>query len=118
MSRRTRPQSSSLRSPAGSKASLEAAEGEAARAYTTAPITRFEDPTPQLREIEKRFVRYERDDGVPLSFQLYLPPGYEEGTKLPTVLYAYPLEYSDASTAGQMSGSNQRSTLPFKRINA
>jgi len=87
---------------------IEAAEGEATRALTRVPITRFEDPTPQLREIEKRIVRYEREDGVPLSFHLHLPPGYEEGTPLPTVLYAYPLEYSGATTAGQVRGSAQR----------
>jgi dipeptidyl aminopeptidase/acylaminoacyl peptidase len=91
---------------------IEAAEGEATRALTRKPITRFEDPTPQLREVEKRLVRYEREDGVPLSFQLHLPPGYQEGTRLPTVLYAYPLEYSDPSTAGQVRGSTQR----FSRI--
>ncbi|MBD1874842.1 S9 family peptidase [Nodosilinea sp. FACHB-131] len=87
---------------------IEAAEGEATRALTRQPITQFEDPTPQLRAIEKRIVRYERNDGVPLSFHLYLPPGYQEGTPLPTVLYAYPLEYSGAATAGQVSGSAQR----------
>jgi len=87
---------------------VDAPEGEAAREHTREPITRFEDPTPQLREIEKRIVRYEREDGVPLSFHLYLPPGYEEGTRLPTVLYAYPLEYSGAEVAGQVQGSAQR----------
>jgi len=87
---------------------IEGAEGEATRALSREPITRFEDPTPRLREIEKRIVRYEREDGVPLSFQLHLPPGYEEGTQLPTVLYAYPLEYSGATTAGQVRGSAQR----------
>ena len=87
---------------------IKADEGEATRAVTMKPITRFEDPAPQLREIEKRLVRYERADGVPLSFHLHLPPGYKEGTRLPTVLYAYPLEYSGASTAGQVSGSTQR----------
>ena len=91
---------------------VKAPEGEATRAYTKQPITRFEDPTPQLRQIEKRLVRYERADGVPLSFELQLPPGYQEGTRLPTVLYAYPLEYSDPSTAGQVRGSTQR----FSRI--
>jgi dipeptidyl aminopeptidase/acylaminoacyl peptidase len=79
---------------------------------TREPITHFEDPTPQLRQIKRRLVRYEREDGVPLSFQLYLPPGYQEGTRLPTVLDAYPLEYSDPSTAGQVRGSAQR----FNRI--
>jgi dipeptidyl aminopeptidase/acylaminoacyl peptidase len=91
---------------------IEAAEGEATRILTRRPITHFEDPTPQLREIKKRLVRYQREDGVPLSFQLHLPPGYEEGTALPTVLYAYPLEYSGATTAGQVRGSTQR----FMRI--
>ena len=87
---------------------IKAAEGEATRKITRVPITQFEDPTPQLREIEKRIVRYEREDGVPLSFQLHLPPGYKEGTPLPTVLYAYPLEYSGSTTAGQVRGSAQR----------
>ena len=90
----------------------EAAKGEAGRALSRQPITRFKDPSPQLRQIEKRLVRYARADGVPLSFQLHLPPGYREGTRLPTVLYAYPLEYSDPSTAGQVSGSTRR----FSRI--
>jgi len=85
----------------------DAEEGEAARIWARAPITRFEDPTPQLRQIQKRLVSYERDDGVPLSFQLYLPPGHTEGERLPTVVYAYPLEYSDASTAGQVLGSTR-----------
>ncbi|MEM9005338.1 MAG: prolyl oligopeptidase family serine peptidase [Cyanobacteria bacterium P01_F01_bin.86] len=87
---------------------IEAAEGEATRILTRKPITHFEDPTPQLRAIAKRIVRYKRKDGVPLSFHLYLPPGYKEGTPLPTVLYAYPLEYSSAETAGQVRGSTQR----------
>lgn len=87
---------------------IEAAEGEAQRELARRPITTFADPTPQLRDIEKRIVKYQRDDGVELSFELNLPPGYEEGTRLPTVLYAYPLEYSGASTAGQVRGSAQR----------
>ncbi|MGF1496770.1 MAG: alpha/beta hydrolase family protein [Elainellaceae cyanobacterium] len=86
---------------------IAASEGEATRALICEPITHFDDPTPQLRQIDKRIVRYEREDGVPLSFHLYLPPGYQEGTPLPTVLYAYPLEYSSAATAGQVSGSPQ-----------
>ncbi|MGF1461288.1 MAG: alpha/beta hydrolase family protein [Leptolyngbyaceae cyanobacterium] len=72
------------------------------------PITQFTDPTPQLRQIQKRIVRYERADGVPLSFHLYVPPDYEPGKPLPTVLYAYPLEYSDGAIAGQVSGSDRR----------
>lgn len=73
-------------------------------------ITQFTDPTPQLRSIKKQLVTYNRPDGVQLSFTLYLPPNYKEGTRLPTVVWAYPLEYNDADTAGQISGSTKRFT--------
>jgi dipeptidyl aminopeptidase/acylaminoacyl peptidase len=74
------------------------------------PLTRIADPTPQVRGIRKQIVNYRREDGVPLSFTLYLPPNYKEGTRLPTLLWAYPLEYNDAGTAGQVSGSTDRFT--------
>lgn len=87
---------------------LKAAEGEATRQLKRKAVTQFEDPTPELRQIKKQMVHYEREDGVPLSFQLLLPPGYQEGTAMPTVVYAYPLEYASASTAGQVRGSTRR----------
>lgn len=87
---------------------IKASPGEGSRALARRPITRFADPVPQLRRIEKRLVRYQRRDGVPLSFRLLLPPGYKKGERLPTVLYAYPMEYSGAATAGQVSGSTRR----------
>ncbi len=74
-------------------------------------LTSFADPAPQLRRIQRRLVTYKRNDGVQLSFQLYLPPDYKEGTRLPTVVWAYPLEYADADTAGQIGGSTQRFTV-------
>lgn len=74
------------------------------------PITKFSDPTPQLRGITKQLVRHKRADGVDLSFTLYLPPGYKEGTRLPAVVWAYPLEFTDNATAGQVSGSANRFT--------
>ncbi len=73
-------------------------------------LTQFADPTPQLRGIKKQLVTYKRADGVQCSFTLYLPPNYKEGTRLPTVVWAYPLEFNDASTAGQITGSTQRAT--------
>ena len=73
-------------------------------------VTDFKDPTPQLRGIQKQRVSYKRADGVDLSFTLYTPPGYKPGTPLPTVVWAYPLEFTDASVAGQVSGSTNRFT--------
>jgi len=74
-------------------------------------LTKYADPAPRLRAIRKQLVTYKRADGVQLSFTLYLPPDYKEGTRLPTAVWAYPYEYVDADTAGQVSGSTQRFTL-------
>lgn len=73
-------------------------------------LTHFADPQPSIRAIHKELVRYKRPDGVQLSFTLYLPPDYKEGTRLPTVIWAYPYEYNDADTASQVSGSTKRFT--------
>jgi dipeptidyl aminopeptidase/acylaminoacyl peptidase len=84
--------------------------GQICTALANRQLTEFKDPTPQLRGITKKLVKYKRADGVDLSFTLYLPPNYKEGTRLPTVVWAYPLEFTDASTAGQVSGSTNRFT--------
>ena len=68
-------------------------------------LTDFRDPAPQLTGLKKELIKYKRNDGVPLSGTLYLPPGYKEGTRLPLIIWAYPLEYSDAATAGQVRSS-------------
>ncbi|MEO1028446.1 MAG: prolyl oligopeptidase family serine peptidase [Pseudomonadota bacterium] len=73
-------------------------------------VTDFADPHPELTGIKKELVKYEREDGVPLSATLYLPADYEEGDKLPVVVWAYPLEYNDAATAGQVRTSPYRFT--------
>jgi dipeptidyl aminopeptidase/acylaminoacyl peptidase len=64
-------------------------------------ITEFSDPTPALRAIRKELVHYRRADGVELSGTLYLPPG-REGQRLPLVIWAYPRDYVDPDTAGQV----------------
>lgn len=83
--------------------------GEAAYRSESRQLTRIQDPTPQLRQISKRLVSYQRPDGVNLSFKLYLPPGYKEG-RLPTILWAYPLDYTDPAVAGQVVSSTQEFT--------
>jgi len=73
-------------------------------------ITNVPDPAPEFRRVKKELVTYQREDGVPLSFTLYLPSGYTPGKPLPTVVWAYPREFTDASTAGQVRGSKHRFT--------
>lgn len=74
-------------------------------------LTVFPDPAPQLTAVKKQLIKYKRDDGVELSGTLYLPPGYKEGERLPVVVWAYPMEYNDPATAGQVRGSPHRFTF-------
>ena len=74
------------------------------------PLTDFPDLMPQLRGIRKQLVTYQRVDGVPLSFTLYLPADYQPGRRLPTILWAYPREFSDSDTAGQVTTTANRYT--------
>lgn len=80
------------------------------RPKPTRQLTHYTDPTAALRQVSKRLVTYERPDGVKLSFTLYLPPGYQPGTRLPTILSAYPLDHTSPSTASQVSTSMQKFT--------
>nr|WP_295081434.1 prolyl oligopeptidase family serine peptidase [uncultured Roseateles sp.] len=71
-------------------------------------LSRNKDPSPQLRQIRRELVSFKRADGVELSFWLYLPPDYKQGERRPALVWAYPLEYTDASTASQVGGSSNR----------
>lgn len=74
------------------------------------PLTRYPDPAPALRGVDKRLLTYKRRDGVTLSATLYLPPAYKAGEPLPLLMWAYPREFGDPDTAGQVAGSPHRFT--------
>ena len=98
-------------------ARADAAPGEAQFASDGTQLTRVPDPTPEVRKIRKQLVSYKRADGLDLSFTLYTPPGYQPGTRLPAVLYAYPADFASSEQAGQVSGSQQTFTrLPYYRL--
>ena len=92
----------------------DAPAGEAIFASTKVEITHIPDPSPEVRAIKKRLVKYKRADGLDLSFTLYTPPDYKEGTRLPTILYAYPEDFADPSKAGQVTGSEERFTQLYQ----
>ena len=74
-------------------------------------LTEFKDPAPQLTGIQRERITYKRADGLELSGTLYLPPGHKPGTRLPVVVWAYPMEYDTAAVAGQIRGSVNRFTF-------
>ena len=77
-------------------------------------LTSYPNPMPQTAGVKKELVTYKRADGVPLSFTLYLPANYRPGQKLPALVWAYPYEFSDADTAGQVTGHEAQS---FPQLN-
>ncbi|MEQ9443637.1 MAG: prolyl oligopeptidase family serine peptidase [Cyclobacteriaceae bacterium] len=69
-------------------------------------LTEFPHPFPALKNIEKQVVSYQREDGVALQGDLYLPEGYTPGDeRLPVLMWAYPSEYKSADAASQVDGS-------------
>jgi dipeptidyl aminopeptidase/acylaminoacyl peptidase len=76
------------------------------------PITKFENPYPQLAGVTKQKVFYKRADGIDLTGTLYLPKGYnkDKDGPLPVFMWAYPREFNSADDAAQIRGSEYRFT--------
>lgn len=71
-----------------------------------AALTSFPHPYPQIKDVKKQVLKYKRADGVELTADLYLPPGYKkESGPLPGFVWAYPREFKSADAAGQIKGS-------------
>jgi dipeptidyl aminopeptidase/acylaminoacyl peptidase len=70
-------------------------------------ITNFPHPYPQLASLYKEMIRYQRKDGVQLTANLYLPPGYDPSKDgpLPCLVWSYPGEFKSKDAAGQVRGS-------------
>jgi dipeptidyl aminopeptidase/acylaminoacyl peptidase len=81
---------------------------------TARAVTRFTDPAPQLAGVQRQLITYKRADGVELSGTLYLPAGYDarRDGPLPLLMWAYPTEFRDAASAGQVSDSPNRFARP------
>ncbi len=78
-------------------------------------ITNFENPFKLIQDVHKEVITYNRDDGLELSGTLYLPVGYnmEMKEKMPMILWAYPREFKDKSSAAQNTSNPNRFTYPY-----
>ncbi len=78
-------------------------------------ITAFENPFASIQDVHKEVITYKRDDGLELSGTLYLPIGYdkEKKEKMPMVLWAYPREFKDKSSASQSTKNANEFTYPY-----
>jgi dipeptidyl aminopeptidase/acylaminoacyl peptidase len=74
---------------------------------TLKQITFNKNPYETIEKVHKEVITYKREDGLELSGTLYLPVGYDKDKKekMPMLMWAYPREYKDASTASQTTSS-------------
>ncbi len=77
-------------------------------------LTKWPDPHPGLHGTARTLLKYQRKDGVPLSGTLYLPAGPPPPGGWPLFIWAYPLEYNDSNTAGQVRAA----TNEYLRVSA
>ena len=77
-------------------------------------VTFTQNPFEAMNQVSKELITYKRADGVALSGTLYLPPNYDKSKKekLPMLMWAYPREFKDAATAGQVTTSEYKFTSP------
>ena len=78
-------------------------------------ITHFENPFKSLQNVDKEVISYTREDGIELSGTLYLPIGYDKNKKekAPMIMWAYPTEFKDKSSAGQNTKNPNEFTYPY-----
>lgn len=78
-------------------------------------LTSFKNPFESISSVHKEVITYTREDGLELSGTLYLPVGYdkEKKEKKPMILWAYPREYKDKSSAGQNTQNPNEFTYPY-----
>ncbi|KXX69648.1 S9 family peptidase [Flammeovirga sp. SJP92] len=78
-------------------------------------ITSFENPFKSIQDVHKEVITYKREDGLELSATLYLPVGYdkEKKEKMPMIMWAYPTEFKDKSSASQSTQNPNEFTYPY-----
>ena len=78
-------------------------------------LTDFDNPFKSIADIHKEVISYKREDGLDLSGTLYLPVGYdlENKEKMPMILWAYPREFKDQSSASQKTSNPNKFTSPY-----
>ena len=81
---------------------------------TLEQLTFFENPFKALKNVNKELISYKRKDDLELSGIMYTPQGYnpKESSPLPMILWAYPREYKDKTSASQKTNNPNRFLYP------
>jgi dipeptidyl aminopeptidase/acylaminoacyl peptidase len=76
-------------------------------------ITFYKNPFYALEGVKQEIIKYKRKDGTELSARLYIPVNHDGSTKLPLIMWAYPMEFKDQQTAGQSTNGKHDFIYPF-----
>ncbi|MGI9541718.1 MAG: alpha/beta hydrolase family protein [Cyclobacteriaceae bacterium] len=79
------------------------------------PLTSFENPFKSIEDVHKEVITYKREDGLELEGTLYLPLNYDQQKKekVPMILWAYPREFKDKSSASQNTSNPNEFIYPY-----
>jgi dipeptidyl aminopeptidase/acylaminoacyl peptidase len=78
---------------------------------TRTPLTDNKDIAPDLTNAPKLRVPIERPDGFRFTVRVTLPPGYQQGTKLPALFWVYPSEYDTQDAHDQPDRTYNRNAF-------
>lgn len=76
-------------------------------------LTQIPNPFKSIEQVNKRLIKYKRKDGLELSGTLYLPLDYDASKKYPMIMWAYPQEFKDKNSAGQVTSNANDFVFPY-----
>jgi dipeptidyl aminopeptidase/acylaminoacyl peptidase len=75
-------------------------------------LTNNVDYTPDVTAAPRQRFTVERPDGFRFLVNVTLPPGYEEGTRLPAMFWFYPREYTDQESYDERGRTYNKNEFP------
>ncbi|MCH7991314.1 MAG: S9 family peptidase [Gemmatimonadetes bacterium] len=75
-------------------------------------LTNNVDYTPQMTNAPRQRFTVERPDGFRFLVNVTLPPGYQQGTRLPAMFWFYPREYTDQESYDERGRTYNKNAFP------
>lgn len=75
-------------------------------------LTENIDYTPQMTAAPRQRFTVERPDGFRFLVNVTLPPGYQEGTRLPAMFWFYPREFTDQESYDERGRTYNKNAFP------
>jgi len=77
-----------------------------------AALTHNTDYAPEVTHAPTRVLTVKRLDGLEVRIKVTFPPGYHGGTRLPALLWFYPMEYTDQDSYDETNRDYNKNAFP------